>query len=108
MDFTGQNIYAGIDVHQKSWKVSIYTDYLYHKSFTQPPNPDVLYRYLSKNFPNGTCYSVYEAGFCDFWIHNKLMSSGINNIVANPADVPTTDREKKYKTDKIDSHKLAK
>jgi hypothetical protein len=26
LDFTGQNIYAGIDTHKKSWKVSIYTD----------------------------------------------------------------------------------
>jgi transposase len=108
LDFTGNNIYAGIDVHKKSWKVSIYSDDLYHKSFTQPPNPEILSQYLFKNFPNGTYYSVYEAGFCGFWIHNKLVSSGINNIVVNPADVPTTDHEKKYKTDKIDSHKLAK
>ena len=30
MDYTGQNIYAGINVHKKSWKVSIYSDHLYH------------------------------------------------------------------------------
>ena len=26
IDFTGQNIYVGIDTHHKSWMVSIYSD----------------------------------------------------------------------------------
>jgi len=108
LDFTGQNIYAGIDVHKNSWKVSVYSEELYHKTFTQPPDPEVLYRYLSRHFPQGTYHSVYEAGFCGFWIHNRLQSLGINNIVVNPADVPTTDKEKKQKTDKVDSNKLAR
>jgi transposase len=88
--------------------VSIYSEELYHKTFSQPPRPEVLYHYLSKHFPKGTYYSVYEAGFSGFWIHNQLQSFGINNIVVNPADIPTTDKEKKLKTDKIDSHKLAR
>jgi transposase len=108
LDFSGQNIYAGIDTHKKSWQVSIYTDELYHKTFNQPPEPEILYRYLSKHFPNGTYYSVYEAGFCGFWIHDRLQSLGINSIVVNPADVPTTDKEKKQKSDRIDSSKLAR
>lgn len=108
LDFSGQNIYAGIDVHKKSWKVSIYSEDLYHKTFNQPPEPEVLYRYLAKHFPKGTYYSVYEAGFCGFWIHDRLQSLGVNNIVVNPADVPTTDKEKKRKTDRVDSNKLAR
>jgi transposase len=108
LDFTGQNIYAGIDVHKKNWKVSIYTDELYHKTISQPPRSEELYRYLTKHFPNGTYYSVYEAGFCGFWIHEQLQSLGINSMVAHPADVPTTDREKKNKRDPIDSNKLAR
>jgi len=108
LDFTGQNIYAGIDVHKKSWQVSVYSEKLYHKTFNQPPQPEVLHHYLAKHFPNGTYYSVYEAGFCGFWIHDQLQSLGINSIVVNPADVPTTDKEKKQKTDRVDSNKLAK
>jgi transposase len=108
LDFSGQNIYIGIDVHKKSWQVSIYSEVSYHKTFNQPPKPEVLYGYLSKHFPNGTYYSVYEAGFCGFWIHDRLQSFGINSIVVNPADIPTTDKEKKSKTDKVDSNKLAK
>ena len=108
LDFTGQNIYAGIDVHKKSWKVSVYSEELYHKTFNQPPKPEVLHHYLEKHFPKGTYYSVYEAGFCGFWIHDQLQSLGVNNIVVNAADVPTTDKEKKRKTDKVDSSKLAR
>lgn len=29
-------------------------------------------------------------------------------MVVNPAEVPTTDKEKKQKTDKVDSNKLAR
>jgi transposase len=108
LDFTGQNIYAGIDTHKRNWVVSIYSDELYHKTFHQPPKPDALYKYLTKHFPNGTYYSVYEAGYCGFWIHERLQSLGINSIVVNPADVPVTDKEKKHKTDPIDSNKLAR
>jgi transposase len=108
LDFTGQNIYAGIDVHKKSWEVSIYTDELYHKTFTQPPRAETLHHYLTKHFPNGTYYSVYEAGFCGFWIHEQLQTLGINSIVVNPADVPIKDKEKKHKADPIDSNKLAR
>ena len=108
LDFTGQNLYAGIDVHKKSWQVSVFSEALFHKTFNQPPKPEILHGYLTKHFPNGTYYSVYEAGFCGFWIHEKLQSLGINNIVVNPADVPSTDKEKKRKTDKVDSNKLAR
>lgn len=107
-DFTGQNVYAGINVHKKNWRVSVYSEQLYHKSFHQPADPQALYHYLSKYFPNATYHSVYEAGYCGFWIHNELHDLGMNNIVVNPADVPTTDKEKKQKADPVDSNKLAR
>jgi transposase len=37
-----------------------------------------------------------------------LLEYGINNIIVNPADVPTTHKEKDRKDDKIDSKKLAR
>jgi len=107
-DFSGQNIYAGIDVHKKNWRVSIYSEQLYHKTFHQPAEPKALQHYLNKHFPNAFYHSVYEAGYSGFWIHNQLQELGINNIVVNPADVPTTDKEKKQKADPVDSNKLAR
>jgi transposase len=108
LDFSGQNIYVGFDVHLKSWKVTIMTEKLLHKTFSQSPNPELLYNYLVKNFPGGVYHSAYEAGFCGYWIHNKLKSFGINSIVVNPADIPTTDKEKVQKEDARDSRKIAR
>jgi transposase len=108
LDFNGQNIYVGFDVHLKSWTITILTDKIAHKTFTQPPNPDLLYNYLERNFPGGIYHSVYEAGFCGFWIHNRLKSKGVKSMIVNPADIPTTDKEKVQKEDCRDSRKLAR
>lgn len=108
LDFSGQNIYVGFDVHLKSWTVTIMTEKLTHKTFSQPPKPEVLHQYLSKNFPGGIYHSAYEAGFCGYWVHNKLSTLGINSIVVNPADIPTTDKEKVQKEDARDSRKIAR
>jgi transposase len=108
IDFTGQNIYVGFDVHLKSWKVSIMTEHLVHKSFSQSPSPKVLHKYLIDHFPGGTYYSAYEAGFCGYWIHNQLLNLGIKSIVVNPSDIPTTQKEKVQKEDLRDSRKIAR
>jgi transposase len=108
IDFTGQNIYVGFDAHLKSWKVTVMAENMIYKTFTQPPNPEGLYNYLKRNFPGGDYYSAYEAGFCGYWIHDKLVSYGINSIVVNPADIPTTDKERVQKEDKRDSRKIAR
>jgi transposase len=108
ISFQGQNIFIGIDVHLKSWKVTIMLDHSVHKTFSQDPEPKILYEYLRRNFPDGNYYSAYEAGFCGFSVHRELEKYGINNMVVNPADVPTTDKERKQKEDKRDSRKIAR
>ena len=108
LNFIGENIYVGIDVHLKSWSVCIMTTHLTHKAFRQDPDPLVLVSYLTRHFPGGTYYSVYEAGFCGLWIHNKLRELGVHSLVVNPADVPTSDKEHKHKSDPVDAGKLAR
>lgn len=108
LDFSNKNIYAGCDVHLKSWKVTIMTDELTYKTFSQDPKPEILYQYLKRNFPGANYFSAYESGFCGYWIHNKLKSLGINSIVINPADIPTSDKERVQKEDKRDSIKIAR
>lgn len=108
IDFSNQNIYVGFDVHLKSWKVTILTEKVAVKTFSQDPNPELLFQYLKRNFPGGIYYSAYEAGFCGYWIHNKLISLGVKNIVVNPADIPTTNKERVQKEDKRDSRKIAR
>lgn len=106
--FTGQHVYVGIDIAKKSWKVCIYLGKAYHKHFAQPPDPEVLVDYLHRNFPDATYHSVYEAGYFGFWIHGELTRLGVESMVINPADVPTTDKERRTKTDRVDANKLAR
>ncbi|NQV13886.1 IS110 family transposase [bacterium] len=108
IDFDGQNIYVGIDVHKKSWQVSIYTEQFEHKTFTQPPVSEKLVSYLQRVFPGGEYHAVYEAGFSGFWTHDELKDMGVDCMVVHPGDVPTTDKERRHKTDSRDSRKLAK
>ncbi len=108
LNFSGQNIYVGIDVHLKSWSVSVLSEHSVLRRFSQSPSPEALHKYLSSNYPGANYFSVYEAGFCGFWIHEKLLELGIQNIVVNPADVPTMTKEKLRKTDAVDCNKLAR
>jgi transposase len=108
LDFTGQQIYVGMDIHKKSWSISIFTDQFEHKTFSQPPEVGVLVNYLKRNFPGAAYKSVYEAGYSGFWIHDRLQERGIQCLVVNPADVPTKDKERTGKTDRVDCRKLAR
>ena len=108
LDFSGRSIHVGIDTHLKSWKVAIALEESLQKTFSQEPNPEQLANHLKRHYPNGTYTCVYEAGFCGFWIQESLEKLGIKCSVVNAADVPTTDKEKRLKTDKRDCRKLAR
>ncbi|RMD95166.1 MAG: IS110 family transposase [Calditrichaeota bacterium] len=108
LNYSGQKIIVGIDVHKKNWHITIIANGLKVSSLSVPPYPNKLYSFLVKHFPNGDYYSVYEAGFSGFWAHRELCALGIKNIIVNPADIPTKTKERRRKTDKIDSEKLAR
>jgi transposase len=108
IDFTGKEFFIGLDVHKKSWSVTILVDRMEHKTFTQPPDPIALNTYLQRMFPGGRYYSAYEAGFCGYSIHRELNSLGIKNIVINAADIPTSQKDKLQKRDPVDSRKIAR
>ena len=114
VDFSGHNVYSGLDVHGKSWTVNIIVDDIEHRRFTQPPEPVALYRYLSSHFPGANYFSAYECGFSGYHHHRKLLELGIQNIViwvsiplGNAADLPITNKEKVNKNDPVDSRRLA-
>lgn len=108
LNFVNQHIYVGIDVHEKRWVVSMVVGDTLFGPISQDPDVKILANYLRRNFPGGIYHCVYEAGFSGFWIHDSIKENGLDCIVINPADVPTTHKEKDQKTDKRDSRKLAK
>lgn len=108
LNFKGQNIFIGIDVHLKSWKVCIYVSGVKMKPFSQPPSAAALRFHLDTNYPGGIYHSAYESGFCGFSVHYDLIRLGINNIVFNAADISDTHKERSRKTDSTDSAKIAR
>lgn len=107
--FSGIDIYIGLDVHKKNWDVSIYVDNIHHESVhISPPSTKTLTEMLKKKYPGGQYHVVYEAGFSGFWIYDELTEEGIDCVVVSPADIPMSNKDKKFKTDRNDSRQLAK
>ncbi len=98
LDFSNQLIFVGIDVHKKSWTVTIQIGGIKIKTFSMDPNPEQLSKHLKMNYPKGIYKTVYESGFSGYWIDRKLRSLGIENIIVNAADIPTSNKEKIQKT----------
>lgn len=108
-DFREQSIYVGIDVHRKSWRVTILLgDYVQKTINLSPPGVKPLADYLLTHYPNGDYICAYEAGFSGFWAQEGLSSLGIKTMVLHPADIPTSDKERQQKDDVRDSRKIAK
>lgn len=108
INFKGQAVYVGIDVHKRQWSVSIFVDRIHHRTFTQLPDPEVLKVYLDRHFPEAIIHCAYEATRFGFWIARKLHSYGYSCLVVNPSDIPSTNQESQNKTDQIDSRKIAR
>ena len=108
LDFRGQIFYIGLDVHKKRWVVTIRLNRLELRTFSMNPSADDLYQHMISNYPGGIYKCVYETGFSGYWSHRQLVQLGIDNIVTNAADVPTSNREKDRKRDSVDSRKLAR
>jgi len=108
ISFDDAHFFIGIDTHLKNWRVTIRLNHIELKTYSANPSPEELLKYLYKNYPGGSFHIVYEAGFCGFWPARKFKQLGIDCIVVNPADVPTSNKEKVNKNDPIDSRKLAR
>jgi len=107
-DFRSQELFVGIDVHKKSWTVTIRLENLELKTFSMNPSSEELKNHMKTKYPQGKYHSVYEAGFSGYWLHRELTELGFNNIIVSPTDIPTSGKERLRKTDKIDSRKLAR
>lgn len=98
-------IFVGIDVHKRSWQVTIRTveAELWRGSIAS--DWEVLAKVLSR-YPDRKIKVVYEAGFSGFWLYDRLVSWGAECIVTPPSLIPS-DYGNRVKTDRLDSAKLA-
>jgi transposase len=107
-DFSGQTLFVGLDVHKASWRVSIHTEQMEYKTFTQPPHADALLGYLRRTFPGATVRCAYEAGFSGFSAAHSLRAAGIDCLVVHPPDIPTTEYDRRHKNDRNDARRLGR
>jgi transposase len=106
LSFAGKTVYCGIDVHKTNWKVNARLEGVEVAAFSQDPDPAKLKSYFDKNFPEAALKVAYEAGFCGFGAQRSLTALGVDCIVVNAADIPSSDKDRKRKNDKRDARKL--
>lgn len=104
--YEGKKVYVGIDVHKKTYAVTVICEGEVVKRDTMRADQKGIASYLWRHFKGAEIFSVYEAGFCGLGLHRTLVSSGIQNIVINPASIEVAANDK-VKTDKRDSKKQA-
>src|SRR5436190_12990081 len=108
MDFTGKTIYVGIDVHEKDLQVAKVLDDICLGNHRMPTNSKVLIDHLYSRYPGATFKCVYESCAWGFTLQRELTAAGIECVVVHAADVSSSDKERKRKTDKVDALKLAR
>jgi transposase len=108
LDFKGEKIYTALDVHKKSWRVTTGCKEFELEHYSQNSDAKQLARHLKKHYRGARHVVAYEAGFCGFGIQRSLKEEDIDCIVVNAADIPSSNKEKKRKHDKIDSRKIYK
>jgi transposase len=108
IDFTGKTIHVGIDVHEKDYQVAKVVDDICLGNHRMPASGKVLIEHLHTHYPGAAFKCVYESCAWGFNLQRALSAAGIDCIVVHAADVSSSDKEKKRKTDKVDALKLAR
>jgi transposase len=109
LSFKNQDFFIGLDVHKRQWTLSIMSsNMLLKRHLSIDPSPDTLLNYMRRHYPDGNYFVAYESGFSGFWAARHLNKSGVNCMVIHPSDVPSSQKERFNKNDRIDSRKLAR
>jgi transposase len=108
IDFTGKTIYVGIDVHLKDYQVAKVYNGMCLGNHRMASDGQGLIDHLRNHYPGAAFECVYESGAWGFTLQRQLAAAGMKCVVVHAADVSTTDKERKRKTDKVDALKLAR
>lgn len=105
--FENETVYIGLDVHKRSWNAAIYLNEQFIRNIHQPPTPQALYHYLQHSYPLAKYVCAYECGKFGYWIQREFKQLGVECLVVNPADIPSTHKDEVYKTDSRDARGIA-
>lgn len=99
----------GLDVHKKFVSVTVYRDNCRQsKAHVQTSELESYILGLQRKFGQYELQAAYEAGFCGFSLQRQMEQLSVSTIVVNPADIPTTDKQRTTKNDRTDSDKIAR
>lgn len=100
-----RDIYVGIDVHSKTWHVTIVLEGRIVLSMSIPAQWRVLEGILDR-YRKYCIHAVYEAGYFGYRLYDQLLSYGADCIVTPPSLIPR-EYGNRVKTDRLDSKRLA-
>lgn len=99
----------GLDVHKKFVSVTVYRDNCRQsKAHVQTSELESYILGLQRKYSQCELQAAYEAGFCGFSLQRQMEQLSVSTIVVNPADIPTTDKQRTTKNDRTDSDKIAR
>ena len=101
----GETVYAGVDLHNKSWHVTVRTADLGLFNGSMPASWEALKAILDR-YAGHPVRVVYEAGYFGFRLHHLLVEYGADCVVTPPSLIPQR-AGSRVKTDRLDSRKLA-
>jgi transposase len=99
-------IFAGLDVDQKSIAVTFTDHERLMQSLRMPYSSEHLLHYVRKHFPDQRVAFVYEAGPTGFGLHDDLVANNYACLVVAPSMVPTAPGQR-VKTNRLDGRKLS-
>jgi len=99
------DLFVGIDLHLKSWHVTILQNGVKLFCSNIAGRWEVLKKILDR-FSVGRIHAAYEAGCFGVWLYDALLAYGASCTVVPPSLIPQ-ESGNKTKTDRIDSTKLA-
>jgi transposase len=103
-----KQLFIGLDVHKKSWSVTIQEGQVVLKRFSMDANADALVHYIEKHFPSHQVECCYESCCLGYHIYRDLSKVGWQVLVVNPGDIPRINKQNSSKTDAIDSRYLCR
>jgi len=102
---SAKDVYIGIDLHKRTWHVTVRTKDVELFSGSIPGSWEAL-RQIADRYKGNRIQAVYEAGYFGFWLYDRLKEHGVECIVTPPSLLPQ-EYGNRVKTDRRDSRKLA-